>query len=187
MKHVIAISGASGAIYGVELLRRLPAGHQKLLVMSETAKVIIRDETCYSVEDVCAMADKVYDNHDLGASISSGSNTFDSLVIAPCSASTFSKIATGISDNLITRVASVALKERRRLILLPREAPLSTIHLENLARLSSWGAIIMPPAPPFYNQPRTIQDLVDSVVGRTIDLMGIENQIYRRWEEDDKA
>ena len=184
MKHVIAISGASGAIYGIELLKNLPDKDFKILVMSETAKQIIRDETSYTIEEVSAMADFVHDNYDLAAPISSGSNSFDTMVISPCSASTFSKIATGISDNLITRAASVALKENRKLIILPREAPLSTVQLENLTRLSSWGAVIFPPAPPFYHRPESLQDMVDFVTGRTLDLMDIENVKYQRWGKD---
>lgn len=184
MKHVIAISGASGVIYGIELLRNLPAAHKKVLIMSETAKWLIEDETSYAAEDVCAMADWIHENTDLAAPVSSGSNYFDTMVISPCSSSTFSKIACGISDNLMTRVASVALKERRKLIILPREAPLSTVHLENLATLSSMGAIIFPPAPPFYQKPQTLSDMVDFVTGRTLELMGIENEKYKKWGMD---
>ena len=184
MKHVIAISGASGVIYGIELLRSLPAGHRKVLNMSETAKSLIEDETIYTVDEVGTKADWVHDNCDLAAPISSGSNHFDTLVISPCSSSTFSKIACGISDNLMTRVASVALKEKRKVIIVPREAPLSTVHLENLAKLSSMGAVIFPPAPPFYQKPETLSDVVDFVTGRTLELMGIENTKYRKWGKD---
>lgn len=183
MKHVIAISGASGVIYGIDLLKSLPTDHEKVLIVSETAKSLIEDETSYTVEDVCEMADRVHENWDLAAPVSSGSNYFDTLVISPCSSSTFSKIACGISDNLITRVASVALKERRKLIILPREAPLSTVHLGNLTTLSSMGVIIFPPAPPFYQKPQTLSDVVDFVTGRTLELMGIENKKYKKWGE----
>jgi flavin prenyltransferase len=184
MKHIVAISGASGAIFGIELLKSLPSSDTKVLVMSQTAKLIIEDETDYTVTQVEQMADEVYENFDLAAQVSSGSNPFDNLVISPCSASTFSKIAAGISDNLITRVASVALKEKRRLIILPREAPLSTVHLENLTKISNWGAIIFPPAPPFYHYPKTLQDQLDFVTGRTLELMGIENKKYKKWGQE---
>jgi 4-hydroxy-3-polyprenylbenzoate decarboxylase len=179
MRVVVGITGASGIIYGLKLLENLKV--EKHLIMSKNGKKILEYETEYKIEEVKKLADYYYENEDLFAKISSGSFKFDAFAIVPCSASTFSKIANGIADNLITRVASVCLKERRKLIIVPRETPLSTIHLQNLAKLSELGAIILPAMPAFYHKPKKIDDLVSFVVGRILDVLGIEHELYERW------
>lgn len=179
MRTVVALTGASGSVYGIGLLKALP-GH-KTVIVSEDAAAITLEETGLGRGDVEALADDHFSNSDLSAPISSGSVKFDAMVIAPCSASTMSKVACGIADNLITRAASVALKERRTLVLVVRETPLSTIHLGNMERLSAAGAVVMPACPAFYPRPKTVEDMVDFVVGRVLDVLGVENDLYGRW------
>ncbi|MEM0344121.1 MAG: UbiX family flavin prenyltransferase [Thermoplasmata archaeon] len=179
MKVVVGITGASGVIYGVRLLRALTC--HKALIVSEDAADIAEAELSMSAEDIAALADESHDNSDLFSPLASGSVKFDSMAVVPCSMSTMSKIAVGICDNLITRVASVALKERRRLVIVTRETPISTIHLANMERLSAAGAVVMPASPAFYPMPRTVDEIVDFIVGRVMDELGIENDLYRRW------
>ena len=185
MKTVVGITGASGAVYGVRLLKALPG--ETAVVLSEDAEKIAHVELGMSRADIEALATKHYRNDELESPLASGSHRFDSMVIAPCSASTMSKIACGIADNLITRTASVALKERRRLVLLMRETPLSTIHLGNMERLSAAGAVVMPACPGFYPRPESVDDIVDFVVGRILDQLGLENRMYRRWDGSGRA
>lgn len=183
MNVIVCITGASGAIYAKRLLENL-SGRKGLmlhLVISEQAAAIIKDELAMSPKAFGRYADVTYANRDLDAPISSGSVKFDAMVIIPSSMSTLSKIACGISDNLITRLGAVALKERRRLILVPREAPLSAIHLENMLRLSHAGAVIMPACPGFYNGPKDLNDLADNLASRVMDLMGVENDTAPRY------
>lgn len=180
MRYVVAISGASGAIYGIRLLQELPG--EKILVISKTAKEIIPAETEYSVDDVCAMADQVFDDEAMYASIASGSFRYDAMFVAPCSESSVAKIACGISDTLISRAAAVCIKEHRRLVLLVRETPKSAIMLENELKLARLGVTIMDANPGFYPRPKTIAELVDIVVGRCLDQVGIDHGLYRRWE-----
>ncbi len=177
MRIVVAITGASGAIIGIRLLEELKK-EETILIISENAKKIIEFETPYRVGDVKEMASKVYDNGDMNVDIASGTAKFDAIVIAPCSTSTLAKIACGIADNLVTRVASVALKERREIILVPRETPLSPIVLENMAKLSKLGAVILPPVPAFYLKPKKIEDVVDYIVGKILDSLEIEHNLY---------
>lgn len=179
MRTIVALTGASGSIYGITLLKALP-GHRTVIV-SDDAAAIAEQETGMRLEEIESLGDDHFTNSDLAAPVSSGSVGFDSMVIVPCSASTMSKIACGIADNLITRVASVALKERRRLVLVVRETPLSTIHLVNMEKLSSAGAVILPACPAFYPRPETVEDMVGFVVGRVLDVLGVENDLYRRW------
>ena len=179
MMTVVGITGASGIIYGVRLLERLP-GRKAVIISSDAAK-IARMELGMSMSNIEERADVHYRNDDMCSPLASGSVRFDSMVIAPCSTSTMSKIACGIADNLITRVASVALKERRRLVLLTRETPLSSIHLSNMERLSIAGATIMPASPAFYPMPEDVNGMVNFVVGRVLDELGIDNDLYRRW------
>ena len=179
MNTVVGISGASGIIYGVRLLQALPG--KKTVIVSEDAARIAEIELGMSKKDIEALADGSYGNSDLFSPLSSGSVKFDAMAIAPCSTSTMSKISCGIADNLITRVASVALKERRRLVLLIRETPLSSIHLANMERLAAAGATVMPASPAFYPQPKSVDDIVDFVTGRVLDELGLENDLYRRW------
>jgi len=176
---VVGLSGASGVAIGLRLLEVLSA--EKHLIVSEEAWKLIEIETGLTDEEVEANADFVYDNTDFSSSLASGSFQYDAMVIAPCSMSTLSKINAGISDNLMTRAAAVCLKERRKLILVPRETPLSTIHLRNMANLSEMGVIILPASPAFYPRPEKMEDVVDFLVGRILDVLGIENDLYERW------
>jgi flavin prenyltransferase len=179
MNTVVGVTGASGVIYGVRLLEELPS--KRSVIVSADAAKIAEVELGISKAEIQSKADAHYENDDMFSPLASGSVRFDSMVIAPCSTSTMSKIACGIADNLITRIASVALKERRKLVLLIRETPLSSIHLGNMERLALAGAIVMPASPAFYPKPDNIDDLVDFVVGRVLDELGIENRLYRRW------
>lgn len=179
MRTVVGITGASGTIYGVRLLETI-LGSKTVIVSTDAAK-LAKTELGMSRRDIHALADEHFENDDLEAPISSGSVRFDSMVIAPCTTSTMSKISCGIADNLITRVASVALKERRKLVILIRETPLSTIHLWNMERLSAAGATIMPACPAFYPKPKKVDEVVDFVVGRVLDELGMENSLYSRW------
>jgi 4-hydroxy-3-polyprenylbenzoate decarboxylase len=179
VKVVIGISGASGVIYGVRLMQSLEA--DTALVLSKAAKDILRYETDLTVESVYEMADEVFEDEDMFASIASGSNRFDAMVIVPCSESTIAKIAHGIADTLITRVAAVCLKENRRLIIVPRETPVSAIMLENELKLARLGVAIVPASPGFYPKPKTIEQMVDFVVGRVLDQLGQPNDMFDRW------
>ncbi len=181
---VVAISGASGPIYGIRLLQALnQAGVEVHLILSPWAEKTIAIETSWSVADVKALAQRVYAADNMAAAVSSGSFRHDGMVIAPCSMRTLAAIAHGLSDNLIARAADVTLKERRPLILVPRETPFNLIHLENMVRLHHAGAVIMPPVPSFYHRPQTIDDLLDHFTGRILDLLGIDNTLVGRWTE----
>lgn len=182
-KIIIDISGASGSIYGIDLLKKLKQveGIETHLVMSDWAKENIKLETDYQPEEVEKLADFVYDDHNLGASIASGSFRVDAMVVAPASMKTVAGISVGFDDDLIIRAASVMLKEQRKLILVPRETPLSAIHLENLTKLAKLGVQIIPPIPSFYDHPQTIQDIIDHQSMKVVDALGIDNEIGRRW------
>jgi len=182
VKSIVAVSGASGSAYAVRLLEKLPG--ERSLVMSETAKAILPAETEWDHEGLYAMADHVYEDDDLFSPIASGSFRFDAMFIAPCSESTVAKIANGIADTLITRAASVCIKENRKLILLVRESPKSAIMLENELKLARLGVVIMDANPGFYPRPQSVEDIVDIVVGRCMDQAGIEHDMYRRWGEN---
>ena len=183
---IVAITGASGAVYGIrllEVLKEIPEIEVHLIV-SRWAEETIRLETDYSVDEVKAMAASVHDNKNLAASISSGSFPLEGMIIAPASMKTVAGIASGFSSNLILRAADVALKEGRRLIIVPRETPLSQIHLENLLKISRAGGIVLPSLPGFYTKPRSIADLVDHSVGKILDQFKVEHDLYRRWGGD---
>jgi len=179
MDTIVGITGASGVVYGVRLLKALP--HNKTVICSDEAAGLLELELGIDKKTLYSYADGHFENDDMFSPLASGSVGFDALVIAPCSTSTMSKIACGIADNLLTRVASVALKERRRLVLLIRETPLSSIHLGNLERLALAGATIMPASPAFYPEPKNVSDMVDFVVGRILDQLGAEHHLYARW------
>ena len=179
MRYVVAMTGASGSIYGIRLLQELDG--ERILVMSPTAKGILDAETDYSVEDVYAMADRVFEDDQMFAPIASGSYRCDALFVAPCSESSIAKFACGIADTLISRSVSVCLKEDRKLILLPRETPKSAIMLENELKLARLGARIVDANPGFYPRPETVGDLVDIVVGRCLDQIGQDHGLYKRW------
>src|SRR4051812_27985315 len=172
MRLVMGISGASGAAFGVEFLKRCPA-EEKYLILTRWGRNILKTETGLSPDDLAPFAKKIYATEDLSAPFASGSNPFDAMVIMPCSVATMAKIANGISDTLLTRTAEVALKERRKLLLAVREAPLSSIALENALKLSREGVIIMPVSPPFYTLPKTIDELVASFADKAIGTLGL--------------
>ena len=171
MKILVSMTGATGAIYGIRLLEVLKeTEHQVGLIVSQWAERTIEVETTYSVAEVKALADVVYPEHDLMAAVSSGSYGIDATVIAPCTMKTVAGIANGFSDNLIIRTADVALKERKPLLLMVRETPLSLIHLRNMTAVTEAGGIIIPPMPAFYHQPHSIEEIVDQSVGKVLDL-----------------
>ena len=181
---IVGLSGASGIIYGIRLLEVLrKSGLEVHLVMSRTAEVTLAHETDLKVADVKALADVVHSNADLGAAISSASFRTKGMIVAPCSIRTASEIACGVTSTLMSRAADVALKERRRVVLMVRETPLHTGHLRTLTQLSEIGAIIAPPLPAFYTRPETIDDIVDHSVGRVLDLFDIEAGLVKRWRE----
>lgn len=169
-------------IYGIRLLQVLKdLGVETHLVMSPAAKMTIVAETKYSVESVEKLASKVYKFSDISASISSGSFQTEGMVIIPCSMHTLGALASGVADSLLTRAAEVTMKERRTMIVVPRETPLSLIHIENMARLAQAGAILVPAMPAFYFKPETLEDIVDHLVGKVLDLLKLENSLFKRW------
>jgi 4-hydroxy-3-polyprenylbenzoate decarboxylase len=185
MRLILALTGATGAIYGVRLLERLrEMDVETHLVISRWGARTLLHETPYTREHVESLATVVYPPGDMGAAISSGSFRTDGMIIAPCSAKTLAAIAHGYGDNLVHRAADVILKERRKLLLAVREAPLSDIHLENMLKLSRMGVTILPPVPAFYNHPRTIDDVVDHTVARMLDVFGLEVRDAVRWAGD---
>ena len=182
MRVIVGLTGATGTIYGVRLLERLrEMDVETHLVISRWGARTLAHETPYTREHVESLATTVYPPGDMGAAISSGSFKTDGMIVAPCSAKTLAAIAHGVGDNLIHRAADVILKERRRLVLAVREAPLSEIHLENMLKLSRMGAVILPPVPAFYNHPRTIDDVVDHTVARMLDALGLDVPNAMRW------
>ncbi|QYG00276.1 MULTISPECIES: UbiX family flavin prenyltransferase [Massilia] len=180
---IVAITGATGATYGVQLLRRLNAtpGVETHLVVSDAASLTLHQELGLQRRDAEALAHVVHRNRDVGASIASGSYQADGMVIAPCSMKTLAAVAHGFSDNLVTRAADVILKERRRLVLMVRETPFNLAHLRNMTAVTEMGGIVFPPLPSFYHRPATIADMVEHTVDRVVDLLGIENAQAARW------
>ena len=180
---IVGITGASGSIYGVRLLEMLrDTDVETHLVMSRWGARTLVHETGYTPEQVQALATVAHPLTDQGAAISSGSFVTMGMVIAPCSVRTLAAIAHGLGDTLVHRAADVVLKERRRLVLAVREAPLSEIHLENMLKLSRMGVVIAPPVPAFYNRPRTVEDIVDHTVTRMLDLFGLHTSDTVRWD-----
>lgn len=182
MRIVIGMTGASGAIYGVGLLSVLHGrgGHELHVTATENGLAVLAHECGWGADDL-ARYGHFHPPGDMFAPIASGSFPVDGMVIAPCSANTLGKIAGGIGDTLVTRAASIALKEQRKLLLLVRETPFNAIHLDNMAALARAGAVIAPPVPGFYSHPRGIADLVAQAVGRALDLLGVEASIAPRW------
>ena len=183
-KIVIGFSGASGIIYGIRLLEILHSTNiQTYLIISEWAKKNIEIETDKTLEYVKSLSSVNYDNFKLDASVSSGSFLHDGMVIVPCSMKSLSSIANGYDDTLISRAASVTLKESRKLIIVPRETPLSRIHLENMVKLQEAGAIILPAMPGFYHKPSTIEEIIDHLVGKILDQLNIKHDLFKRWKD----
>lgn len=186
MRIIIAMTGASGAIYGIRLLEVLSGLKiETHLVLSNWAKKTIELETDYSVQEVIGMPTRYYEETDLAAPISSGSFKNDGMVIIPCSMKTLAAISLSLNSNLICRSADVTLKERRKLLVVPRETPFNALHLENMLRIAKAGGIIMPPMPAFYTRPKTIFDIINHNVGRILDHFGIEAGLVERWGKKD--
>ncbi len=180
---IVAITGATGSILGVRILQVLRnAGVETHLVISKWGARTLIHETSFGIDQVRNLATASYRERDLGAVISSGSFMTDGMLVAPCSVRTLSAIAHGLGDNLVHRAADVVLKERRKLVLVVRESPLSEIHLENMLKLSRIGAVIIPPLPAFYSRPSTIDELIDHVVMRVLDQVGIHLDLAPRWD-----
>ena len=186
---IVAITGASGIIYGIRLLehlRALPADAkiETHLVLSRSGEVTLAHETDFKVAQVKALADVVHANTDMGAAISSGSFRTEGMIVAPCSVKTLAEIATGVTNTLVSRAADVVLKERRRLVLMVRETPLHAGHLRNMQLATEMGAVIAPPVPAFYNRPKTLQDIVDQSCMRMLDQLGVHLDSSPRWGEE---
>lgn len=180
---VVGMSGASGAILGIEVLKILRKNleWETHLVISKGAELTILEETDYSLDDVIALADKVYNIKSIGESIASGTFKTEGMIIVPCSMKTVAGIASGYSDNLLLRAADVTIKERRNLVIVARESPLSTIHLRNMLSLAETGAIIIPPMITYYNKPLSLEDMNRHIVGKILDKFGIEVFGFNRW------
>lgn len=180
MRCVVAITGCSGIRYGIRLLEELEG--DKVLIVSDMGRKVLEHEADIGYDDLCSLADEVYDDHDLFAPPASGTHVVDAMVVCPCSQSTIAKLAAGISDSLLTRAASVTLKERRRLVLVPQETPLNVIMLENELALARAGATILPASPAFYHGPRSVDMMIDFVVGKVLDQLGQDHDLFKRWE-----
>ena len=186
---IVGISGATGAIYGIrtlEILKKYPEVEVHL-VLSDAAKLTIREETEWKVEDVIALADSYYELGDIGACISSGSFQNEGMIIAPCAIKSMSMISNSINANLLIRAADVTLKEKRKLVLFVRETPLHIGHLRLMMNLAQTGAVIHPPMPAFYHKPKSIDDIVNHTVGRGLDHFGIDHHLFERWAGADRS
>jgi 4-hydroxy-3-polyprenylbenzoate decarboxylase len=171
-KIVVASSGASGVNLGLKIVRLLPENIDKHFIMTQNSEVVLDKE----------MHITFHDNNDISASVASGSFGVEAMIVAPCSMNTLAKIACGIADNLVTRCASVMIKEHKKLILAPREMPFSAIALENMHKLAALGIIIAPPVMAYYSEQQTLDEMENFVIGKWFDLLGIENNLYKRWE-----
>ena len=180
---VLAITGATGAVYGVRLLQQLAATPdiETHLIVSDAAALTLHHEVGMQRREVEALADVVHKNRDIGAACASGSFQSDGMIIAPCSMKTLAAVALSLSDNLISRAADVVLKERRRLVLMVRETPFNLAHLRNMTSVTEMGGIIFPPLPSFYHRPTSIDELVDHTVARVLDLFGVAHALAPRW------
>lgn len=180
---IVGITGASGVIYGIRLLEVLSEKKdvETHLVISEAAETTLKFETDRTPEDIRSLADYSYDIRNISAPISSGSFKTDGMIIVPCSIKTMSAISNSYNENLMIRAGDITLKERRKLVLAVRESPLHLGHLRSMERLTEMGAVILPPVPAFYTQPRTIEDIVDYTVGKMLDVFDIEHNLFQRW------
>jgi len=172
MKLIVATSGASGVNLGLKALKLLPSDIDKHFIMTKNSEIVLDKENNLTT----------YENENIAASIASGSFKTDAMIIAPCSMNTLAKIACGISDNLVTRCASVMIKEQKKLILAPREMPFSAIALENMQKLATLGVIIAPPVMAYYSEQQTLDEMENFIIGKWFDLLGIQNNLYKRWE-----
>jgi polyprenyl P-hydroxybenzoate/phenylacrylic acid decarboxylase-like protein len=181
---IVAMTGATGSIYGLRILETLrrTGGWETHLIVSDAGMLNAWQEYKLARKDITKLADVVHNVRDVGASISSGSFITAGMVVAPCSMKTLAAVANGFSDNLISRAADVILKERRRLVLITREAPLNLAHIRNMASVTEMGGVIFPPVPAFYSRAKTIDDLVNHTVGRVLDLFGVAHDNIRRWQ-----
>lgn len=186
---IVGISGASGAQIGIDLLRMMQhfCDWETHLVISQGARRTIEQETTYTCAEVEALATRCYPLEDIGASIASGTFKTEGMVVAPCSMKTLAAIAHGFSQNLLLRAADVMIKERRKLVLLTRESPLSTVHLNNMLAVANAGAIVLPPVLTFYNHPETIHDMTSHIVGKVLDIFGLESYGFKRWGEEEST
>ncbi|VVE57557.1 3-octaprenyl-4-hydroxybenzoate carboxy-lyase [Pandoraea iniqua] len=182
-RMIVAITGATGAVYGVRLLERLRAlgGVETHLLVSSAGWLTLRHELGLERSDVQALADQYHSVREVGANIASGSFATTGMVIAPCSMKTLASVAHGLSDNLIARAADVTLKERRRLVMMVRETPFNLAHLRNMTAVTEMGGIVYPPLPAFYNRPESLDAMVDDTVGRVLDLFGLAPQVSTSW------
>jgi 4-hydroxy-3-polyprenylbenzoate decarboxylase len=183
-KLIIGITGTTGVIYGVKMVEYLHDNHNDIetyLVISDAAKKILTIETSTTSDALSKKATRSFYPQDIAAPIASGSFLTDGMIIIPCSMKTLSAVATGYADNLITRAADVALKERRKLVVVPRETPFSTIHLKNMLTISEAGAIVLPPVPAFYYEPKTIDEVINYTIGKVLDILGVEHKLFERW------
>ena len=182
VRIVVGLAGSSSPIYGIRTLEVLrEAGVETHLVISDGARRTIPIEARRKVKDIEKLASVVYDNHDLAAAVSSGSFMTDGMIVAPCSMKTLAAIAHSFSDDLLVRAADVTLKERRKLVLVPRETPLHLGHLRNMERAAEIGAVILPPMPAFYHNPKTVDDIINQTVGKILDQFRIPHNLFKRW------
>jgi len=185
MKIILAITGASGVIYGVRLLEVLHRlGHEVHLIITKVGELILKHELGMEAYELRGLCSKIYGEEEIDAPPSSGSALFEAMVIAPCSMKTLASIANGLSNNLVARAADVMLKERRRLIVVVRETPLNKVHILNMLKVNDMGGIVLPACPAFYHKPKSVEDLVNYVVGKILDLLGIEHDLFQRWAKE---
>lgn len=184
MKLIVGITGSTGVIYGVRLLEVLKEKNiQTHLIISDWAKKCLAMETSFTIDYVKSLATSISDETNMAASVSSGTHKIDGMIVAPCTMKTLSSIAVGYDETLISRAAGVTLKESRKLVLVPRETPLTAINLENMLKLARLGVVILPPVPGFYTKPKTIDEIVNHTVGKCLDQFNIEHNLYKRWGE----
>ena len=183
MRIVVAMTGASGIIYGVRLLEELnKKGCEIFLILTENAKKILQHEMDLRQEDLIKFVSKMYEENEMDSPLSSGSFMYDAMVIVPCSIKSMAAIANGFAANLVARAAICCLKEGRKLIVVPRETPLDIITLENMLKLRKAGVVVLPAMPAFYHKPKNVDDLVNYIVGKIMEQIGIEHTLYERWE-----